>query len=135
MSPEQIQSLIREWIPLASLLDIRVEEPSAGKDAKVVIPYSEKHVRPGGSISGPILMSAADTAMYAAILSKLGEVAMAVTSNLNINFLSRPKDTDLVAECTLLKLGSRLAFCEVEIKSANSDELVAHATGSYAIPS
>ncbi|MFT6028438.1 MAG: acyl-coenzyme A thioesterase PaaI-like protein [Oleiphilaceae bacterium] len=69
-----------------------------------------------GTISGPIMMTAGDTAMYVAILGSLGEMAVAVTSNLNINFLKRPDQLDLIVEAKLIKLKKRIAFCEVGIR-------------------
>jgi len=68
------------------------------------------------------------------VMSLIGEVALAVTTNLNINFLQKPSNTDLVAEGRIIKLGKRLAVIEVSITSAYSGNLVAHATGTYSIP-
>ncbi len=128
-----VEQLIREGVPMAGDLDLKVDALSEdGATARV--PFHNKLVRPGGTISGPAIMALADAAMYAAILGKLGRVEMAVTSNLNINFMQRPEAKDLIAEATLLKLGKRLAFCEVRLMSAGSDELVAHVTGSYSLP-
>ena len=76
----------------------------------------------------------ADAANVCRHIGQVGRVEMAVTSNLNINFMQRPEPRDLIAEATLLKLGKRLAFCEVRLMSAGSDELVAHVTGSYSLP-
>jgi len=133
LKAEEVQNLIREWIPMAEDIDLRVEEVREGY-ARIRIPFMAKNLRPGGSVSGPVIMAAGDTAMFAAILGRLGKVAMAVTSNLNINFMQRPGQADLIAEGTILKLGKRIAFCEVGIKSDGSEELVAHVTGSYSLP-
>jgi len=133
LSAQDVQSLIRQWIPMAEEIDLQVEEVKEGY-ARIRIPYLEKNIRPGGSVSGPVMMAAGDTAMYAAIIGTLGEVAMAVTSNLNINFLQRPKQVDLIAEGTILKLGKRMAFCEVGVRGEDSEELFAHVTGSYSLP-
>lgn len=133
LSAQEVQALIREWVPMADDIDLRVEEIKASY-ARVCVPFHDKNLRPGGSISGPVMMAAGDTAMYAAILGNLGHVAMAVTSNLNINFMQRPKQADLIAEATILKMGKRIAFCEVGVTSRGSDELVAHVTGSYSLP-
>ena len=92
------------------------------------------HLRPGGTVSGPTLMTMADTGLYSAILAQLGPVAMAVTTNLNINFLSKPEPGLLRAETRLLKLGKRLAVGEVTITCNNNPEPVAHVTGTYSIP-
>jgi len=96
--------------------------------------YSDGSVRPGGSISGPTMMALADFAMYVAVLAAIGPVPLAVTINLNINFLRRPAHCDLVAEARLLKLGKRLAVGEVTIRSDGEDAPVAHVTSTYSIP-
>ena len=99
------------------------------------IPFHGKLVRPGGTLSGPTIMALADAAMYAVILGRLGAVEMAVTSNLNINFLSKPRPEDLLAEASILKLGRRQVVCEVGVFSqSNEEDLVAHVTGTYALP-
>tara|TARA_R110002072_G_scaffold99983_2_gene219953 strand:+ start:1897 stop:2310 length:414 start_codon:yes stop_codon:yes gene_type:complete len=133
LKAQEIEDSIKEWVPMARDLGLKVEEVRQGY-ARIRIPYQDKHLRPGGTISGPVMMTAGDTAMYVAILGSLGEMAMAVTSNLNINFLKRPEQLDLIAEASILKLGKRIAFCEVGIRCEGSEELVAHVTGSYSLP-
>jgi uncharacterized protein (TIGR00369 family) len=96
--------------------------------------FHPKSLRPGGTVSGPIIMALADVAMYVAVLSAIGWVPLAVTTNLNINFLRKPAPRDLLAEARLLKLGKRLAVGEVGIRSDGGDELVAHVTSTYSIP-
>lgn len=96
--------------------------------------YHEKHIRPGGTISGPTMMALADFALYVTILAQIGPVALAVTTNLSFSFLRKPGQTALIGECRLLKLGKRLAVGEVLITSEGSDDLVCHATGTYSIP-
>lgn len=97
--------------------------------------YDPGQLRPGGTISGPTMMTLADTGLYVAILASIGPVALAVTTNLNVNFLRKPAPRDLIAECRLVKLGRRLAVGEVAIWSdGEEDDLVAHATGTYSIP-
>ena len=92
-------------------------------------------LRPGGTISGPTLMGLADTAAFLLVLSQLGPVAMAVTSNLNIHFLKRPpSDQTLRVDGELLKLGKRLALSEVRMFSGDDPEPVAYATVTYSIP-
>jgi len=102
--------------------------------AKVRLAYSEKFLRPGGTISGPTMMMLADFALYLAVLSAIGEVALAVTINFNINFLRRPEQRDLIADASMLKLGKRLAVMEVTLYSDGSDDPVAHVTSTYSIP-
>ncbi|MBN8942358.1 MAG: PaaI family thioesterase [Rhizobiales bacterium] len=96
--------------------------------------FDERHLRPGGTISGPTMMTLADVGLYVAILASVGPVAMAVTTNLNINFLRKPAPRDLIAETKLMRLGRRLAVGEVAIYSEGDEEMVAHVTGTYAIP-
>jgi uncharacterized protein (TIGR00369 family) len=102
--------------------------------ARLRLLYHPRHLRPGGTISGPSMFALADAALYAAVLAHVGLRALAVTTNLNINFLRRPEPGNLIGEARLLKLGKRLAVGEVLIHSEASEELVAHATGTYSIP-
>ena len=95
----------------------------------------ENDLRPGGTVSGPTMMSLADCAIYVAILREIGLVALAVTTSLNINFLTKPPaGRDLLGKCKLLKLGKSLAIGEVSIFSEGTDNPVAHAVGTYSIP-
>jgi uncharacterized protein (TIGR00369 family) len=94
----------------------------------------ELHIRPGGTVSGPTMMALADYAMYVAVLAAIGPVPLAVTINLNINFLRKPAPGDIVAEARILKLGKTLATGEVTIRSAGEDAPVAHVTATYSIP-
>jgi uncharacterized protein (TIGR00369 family) len=94
----------------------------------------ERHLRPGGTVSGPALMELADLALYITVLASIGPVALAVTTNLSINFLRKPAPRDLLGECRLLKLGKRLAVGEVAIRSDGHEDIVAHVTGTYSIP-
>jgi uncharacterized protein (TIGR00369 family) len=96
--------------------------------------YSPQFIRPGGTISGPTMMALADFAMYVAVLAAIGPVPLAVTINLNVNFLRRPANRDLIAECRLMKVGKRLAVGDVAIRSDGEDEPVAHVTSTYSIP-
>jgi uncharacterized protein (TIGR00369 family) len=96
--------------------------------------YLPQFARPGGTISGPTMMALADFTMYVGILASIGPVPLAVTTNLNINFLRKPEAGDLVAECRLLKLGRRLAVGEVTLLSDGMTEPVAHVTSTYSIP-
>jgi uncharacterized protein (TIGR00369 family) len=96
--------------------------------------YHERNVRPGGTLSGPSMFTLADLAFYAAVLGAIGPVGLAVTTNLNINFLRKPAQRAMFAECRMLKIGKRLAVGEVTLFSDGEDEPVAHATGTYSIP-
>lgn len=92
-------------------------------------------LRPGGTVSGPVMMEVADLALYVAILGEIGIVPLAVTTSLSFNFLRKPAgNRAIIGECTLLKLGRTLAVGEVSIYSEGLNEPVAHAVGTYAIP-
>ncbi len=96
---------------------------------------SNGHLRPGGTVSGPSLFALADVAVYLAILSRIGPVALAVTTNASVDFLRKPPaDQDLLAEARLLKLGRVLAVADVLIRSEGSDLPVARASLTYSIP-
>lgn len=98
------------------------------------MPFRKWMLRPGGVISGPALFTTADLAMYALVLSHSGPELMSVTSNLNLNFINKGAAADVHAEGTLLKLGRKLAVMEVRLSCGDDPTLVAHATGSYAMP-
>lgn len=94
---------------------------------------TEEHLRPGGTVSGPTLMTMADTASYLFLVAHIGRVALAVTTSLSIHFLNKPEPGDLVGKATMLKLGKRLAVMEVAMR-AGTPTLVAQATVTYSIP-
>ncbi|WP_020409408.1 PaaI family thioesterase [Hahella ganghwensis] len=133
LTAQEIESLIGEGVPMAGLIGFQVVNVTA-EHTVTRIPFNDNWIRPGGTISGPVIMALADASMYAIILAALGKAEMAVTSNININFLRRPDPADLYGKATLLRLGKRLAFCEVNLFTGSDRELVAHATGSYALP-
>lgn len=94
-----------------------------------------RHLRPGGTVSGPSMFALADVAVYAMVLARIGPQALAVTTNSSLDFLRRPAaGRDLIACCTLLKLGQSLAVGDVLIRSEGSDKVVARATMTYSIP-
>ena len=92
-------------------------------------------LRPGNTVAGPVFMMLADAAAYAAVLADIGRVGLAVTSNLDINFLRKTERSQVTATAELLKLGRRLAIVDVRMTSATEPDLVAQATVTYAIPS
>lgn len=112
---------------------LRVEEVGRGC-ARLRLGYDPQMLRPGGTISGPAMFTLADVAMYVAVLASIGPVALAVTTNLNINFLRRPPPGDLLGEARLLKLGKSLAVGEIYLRAPDSEDCVAHAVGTYALP-
>lgn len=114
----------------------RVTVESLGPEEVVVAhEVGVAELRPGGTVSGPVMMTVADVALYVAILHRIGLVPLAVTTSLSINFLRKPSaDRRILGRCKLMKLGKSLAVGEVWIHSEGLDEPVAHATGTYALP-
>jgi uncharacterized protein (TIGR00369 family) len=127
----KFNEIIKIELPSAAEVGIYLQSIDEGK-AELVLPYSENSLRPGGTIAGPFMMMLADVCMFAVVLSILGEIKLAVTTSLNINFLRKPANTDLVARGSTIKMGKRLAVLEVSIFS--DEDIVAHATGTYSIP-
>ena len=136
MSIAEIERLIDEQFPQVHLGGRVFYIEAAGiHHARMRMTAHEKNLRPGKTLSGPSMFQLADLALYVAILATLGEQAVqAVTTNLNINFLSRPTQADLIADCTLVKVGKRLVIGEVELRSDGALEMVAHAIATYARP-
>ncbi|RVU32612.1 PaaI family thioesterase [Neptunomonas marina] len=133
MNFAEMQAFLNEQFPQGEQWGV-LEQLGDGW-AEMRLPVSDLHLRPGGTVSGPAMMGLADIAMYAALLSQIGPVALAVTINLNINFLRKPKaDGDILARAELLKVGKRLAVGEVYINSRGEDDPVAHVTMTYSIP-
>ncbi|MFY9599575.1 MAG: PaaI family thioesterase [Pseudolabrys sp.] len=135
MNADQIARLLHEvfpqgFYPGCGLMIERVDYA----DIRVRRHFQEGYIRPGGTISGPTMMELADFAMYVAVFSAVGPQPLAVTTNLNINFLRKPGKGDLIAEARLMKVGKRLAVGEVTIFSEGSSEPVAHVTSTYSIP-
>jgi uncharacterized protein (TIGR00369 family) len=95
---------------------------------------TDRHLRPGGTVSGPALFALADVTAYVAVIAHIGPVALAVTTSLNINFLRLPQIKPTTCTCRILKLGKRLAVIEAAIFQDDPDALVAHATATYSIP-
>lgn len=135
LSVKEIEDLLHREFPQAmqpgSGLSIEQVEYAAARVRKA---FSPKSLRPGGTISGPTMMSLADFALYVAIFATIGPETLAVTANLNINFLKKPAQADLVAQARLMKVGKRLVIGEVTIWSDGDSEPVAHVTASYSVP-
>ncbi len=135
ISIEEINEICEASLPWVGMLGFEVAEIGHG-NCRVRLPPRVEFLRPGGTVSGPALMSLADYGMYVAVLSAIGRVELAVTTNLTCNFLRRPKPGAVVADCRLVKLGRRLAFGEVSLYSEGDEDggPVAHVTATYSIP-
>ncbi|MEK9661189.1 MAG: PaaI family thioesterase [Alphaproteobacteria bacterium] len=130
---DEFAQLTADALPMAHRLGFRAETIGHGT-ACVRMVFDPQFVRPGGTISGPALMALTDYGMYAALMGAIGRVEMALTTNLNINFLRKPAAADIVADCRVIKLGRTLAVLDVMLYSDGDERPVAHATGTYAIP-
>ena len=128
---EEIEYFMRNDFPQAKCIVEAVGEQSA--TVRHTIGFDE--LRPGGTVSGPVLMTVADCALYVAILGEIGIVSLAVTTSLTINFMRKPSSTkDIIGKCTLLKIGSSLVVGEVSLYSEGDAKAVAHVVGTYSIP-
>ena len=129
---DELRTFFARDFPQATVTILAIGEGTA----RVRQEIGHAQLRPGGTVSGPVMMATADAASYAAILAKIGIVPLAVTTSLNMNFLRRPAaGKAIVSDATLLKLGKRLAVTEMKIWSEGDEEnLVAHATATYSIP-
>ncbi len=130
-SKQQIIDFLNESFPQANC-----QVDSVGDQQAVVSHHiGEDELRPGGTVSGPVLMKVADVALYVAILGEIGIVPLAVTTNLNVSFLRKPSaEARIIAKCQLIKVGRSLAVGEVYLYSEDNDKPVAHAVGTYALP-
>ncbi|MBO9464543.1 PaaI family thioesterase [Tropicibacter sp. R15_0] len=95
----------------------------------------ERHLRPGGTVSGPAMFSLVDVAAYVATMARVGREALAVTTHCSIDFMRKPKaGADILAEARVLKLGKALSVTDVLLFSEGEAEPVAHASLTYSIP-
>lgn len=127
----EVQAFLAKEFPQATVEVLAVDQ----RGARVRQPIGHNHLRPGGTVSGPTMMALADTAAYVAIFGRIGIVPLAVTTNLSINFLSKPApERALLAEAEPLKVGSRLAVVDVRLYSEGEPTLLAQASVTYSIP-
>ncbi len=133
MTAEMLEAFNREHFPQIDHMNMKVEHVD-DRSITIRMTAQDQHLRPGGTVSGPTMMALADAAMYLLLLAQIGPVALAVTTNLNINFLRKPNPGDIFAKGSLLKLGKTLATGEFSIFSDGLDDPVAHVTTTYAIP-
>lgn len=132
MSLEDLRAFMKREFPQ---LDESFEIVSLDNGSATMHLHADnQHLRPGGTVSGPSLFALADVAAYAAILGHIGPVALAVTTNLNINFLRKANPGTVEAVARILKLGKRLAVLDISMISSETSELIAHATATYSIP-
>lgn len=135
MTAEEVNAFLAEAFPQLNTgsSDYAVVDVRPGGCA-VRLEATEKHLRPGNTVSGPSLFTLADIGGYACALSHLGPVALAVTVNLNINFMRKAGAGPIDCDCRILKLGRALMVFECDMIAGPDRHLVAHATGTYSIP-
>lgn len=133
ITAEAFRELAWEGVPYAGQLGCRIERFEAGA-VTVRMPYRDLLRRPGGTICGPALMALADITLYGVVLSMMGPIELAVTTDMTIHFLSRPARKDVIAAGRLLKLGRRLAVGEVIMHSDGDPHPICHVVGTYALP-
>jgi len=135
MTAAELDAFLRSELPHAFDYDELTIEHADGRTCRLRQRFRERMLRPGGTVSGATLMALADCAMYVVLLSAIGPVGLAVTTNLNINFLRKGvAGRDVLAAATILKLGKRLAVGEVNLLSGMSPDPIAHVTATYSIP-
>jgi uncharacterized protein (TIGR00369 family) len=135
LSIKEIEDLLAREFPQAMRpgSGLKIEHVEYGV-ARVRKAFNPNSLRPGGTISGPTMMGLADFALYVAIFAAIGPQTLAVTTNLNINFLRKPEQADLIAEARLMKVGKRLVIGEVTVHADGNEEPVAHVTATYSVP-
>lgn len=133
LDPDGIRRFLTERFPQALEWPLEIG-PLIDGSLTLGLAVDDSHLRPGGTISGPVLMTLADTAMYFLLLARLGPLELAVTTSLHIDFLRRPEPRHLTAKAELLKLGKTLAVGRVTLTVGDDPRPVAHASVTYALP-
>ncbi|MGV6813358.1 MAG: PaaI family thioesterase [Brevirhabdus sp.] len=133
MTREDLNAFLVEAFPqVADEFEVEHVEPMAIIMRLLV---SDRHLRPGGTVSGPSMFALADVSIYLATLAMIGPQALAVTTNLSMDFMRKPvAGRDLIAKARLLKLGRTLAVGDVLVYSEGNDDPVARASMTYSIP-
>ncbi|MBL4684089.1 MAG: PaaI family thioesterase, partial [Nannocystaceae bacterium] len=116
-----LERFLTETFPAADSFGFRIAELDE-EHITLSLPTTDANLRPGGTVSGPTMMTLADTAAYLIILAHIGPVGLAVTTNLNIHLVSKPPPGELRATARLLKLGKRIAVVEVRLHGPGEGE-------------
>ncbi|GLQ07637.1 PaaI family thioesterase [Sneathiella chinensis] len=133
MTPAMLEQFILDEFPQVNHLNCKIHSVD-DENIEVSMIASDRHLRPGGTVSGPAMMELADATMYFLLLAQIGPVALAVTTNLSINFLRKPAPGRIIARGRILKLGKTLATGDISLYSEGSDDPVAHVVTTYSIP-
>ena len=132
MNERELGEFLRERFPQVGNKYEIVKLTDRGIDVRLKV--REQDLRPGGTVSGPSIFALADVSVYLALLSRIGPMELAVTTNCSINFMRKPPRTDLLGRARILKLGHSLCVCEVDVYADGVDGMIAHAVLTYSIP-
>ena len=133
LGKEELTTLLAEIFPQVAA-DFRIEDLSEDH-VQMRLLVQDRHLRPGGTVSGPSLFALADVSLYAMLMARVGPKALAVTTSASIDFMRKPAaGQDVLADCKLLKLGRVLVVGDVLMRSEGSDKVVARASMTYSIP-
>lgn len=132
-TPEEMTRFLAEVFP--QVKDSFIVDHLDGETVTIRMPISDRHLRPGGTVSGPTMFALADVAAYVATMAPIGPEALAVTTGCSMDFMRKPEaGKDLVAKARLLKLGKALSVTEILVFSEGMDKPVARASMTYSIP-
>jgi len=133
LGTDELTTLLAEIFPQVAA-DFRIEELSEDH-IQMRLLVQGRHLRPGGTVSGPSLFALADVSLYAMLMARVGPKALAVTTSASIDFMRKPAaGQEVLADCKLLKLGRVLVVGDVLMRSEGSDKVVARASMTYSIP-
>jgi acyl-coenzyme A thioesterase PaaI-like protein len=133
ITPSDFETLIAENMNAGERFDFSVEAFEFGR-AVLRLRITQIHLRPGATVAGPVMFMLADTALYAAVLTMVGMQPLAVTTDMTLHFLKRPRAVDMIADARIHRAGSKLMYGDVFMRSVGDEDPVCHATGTYAVP-
>jgi uncharacterized protein (TIGR00369 family) len=134
VTAEEFTRVVHEGLPSGAAMGFEVVSIERGL-VVIRMETSARDLRPGDTVAGPVLFGLADVAMYAVVMSAVGPVPLAVTTDATIHFLRRPRAGVLIARARLLKEGRRLVVGEVHIASEDEpNQPVVHAVMTYSVP-
>ena len=106
----------------------RVEAVGAGT-CTLRVPFRRRLERPGGVVAGPVLMAAADAAVWLAILARPGHEDV-VTIEMQTAFLAAGRGEDIRCRARILRWGRRLIHGVAECRGRRG-RLLSHHTITY----
>lgn len=129
----QLEAFLAKEFPQV-VEDFEFVSVSAGQ-VVMALSASDKHLRPGGTVSGPSLFGLVDVAAYFCAMSVIGPVALAVTTHCSIDFMRKPEPGRILCDMEILKLGRSLVVTRgLVFTDGAKDKPVAQASVTYSIP-